>query len=82
MLRMHRSRFVRSSDASSWRRLAANAPNSWPSVIGTASCSCVRPIFTMCANDFAFASITATRSFTAVTSDSLPSAIASFNALG
>ena len=28
--------------------------NSWPSVIGTASCSCVRPIFTMSANSSPF----------------------------
>ena len=37
---------VRRRRAMSSPSVTAKAPNSWPSVIGTASCSCVRPILT------------------------------------
>ena len=35
---------------------AAYPPNSWPSVIGTASCRCVRPVFRIRANSTLFSS--------------------------
>ena len=48
----------RPGSVSSIRRMSASScatypPNSWPSVSGTASCRCVRPIFTMSANSSA-----------------------------
>ena len=36
-------------------RVTANASNSWPSVIGTASCSCVRPILITLSNSLPLA---------------------------
>ena len=51
-----------SSARASFRRgssspiITAKAINSWPSVIGTASCSWVRPIFSTSANSAALAS--------------------------
>ena len=44
------------SRCTSSRSVTANALNSCPSVIGTASCSWVRPTLTMCANSRPFAS--------------------------
>ncbi len=41
------------SRASSSRKVVANAPSSWPTVIGTASCSWVRPIFGIARNSVA-----------------------------
>ena len=48
----------RPGSVSSIRPMSASScatypPNSWPSVSGTASCRCVRPIFTMSANSSA-----------------------------
>ena len=50
------SEALRAGAASSSPIITAKAENSWPSVIGTASCSCVRPIFSTLLNSSALRS--------------------------
>ena len=52
MLILHSTFWMRSSARTSPPSVAAKASNSWPSVMGTASWSCVRPIFRIAANSF------------------------------
>ena len=53
-----------------WRTHAAQPPNSWPSVMGTASCRCVRPVLSTPANSSAFCSRLSTSPRAACTSGS------------
>ena len=63
-------------------RLAAQASNSWPRVMGTASCSWVRPILMMCRNSAPLARRSATKPAISVTSSRLAKAMANFKADG
>ena len=76
------SALVRCRPASSCRKLVAKAPNSWPSVIGTASCNCVRPILTTAANSRDLCSKAAINSPTTSNRRWLLKIMPSYNALG
>ena len=74
MLVSERMFCITSSVRTSPTSVSANAPNSWPSVIGTASWSCVRPILTIEPNSLLLARNAAISSFMAAMSWTLPSA--------
>ena len=59
-----------------------NAVNSWPSVIGTASCNCVRPIFTNAENSSPLCRNAAASADIAPRSDSMLMCKAIFTAVG
>ena len=60
------------SRSSSSPSMTAYVVNSWPSVIGTASCNCVRPIFSTSRNSSAFASNARRRTAIASISSKIP----------
>ncbi|MNC45104.1 hypothetical protein D3C75_940500 [compost metagenome] len=63
------SSWQRLMDLISSRRVTAKAWNSWPRVMGTASCNWVRPIFRMLLNSWALvskAAISASRAYRVV----------------
>ena len=62
--------------------VTAKAPNSWPSVIGTASCSWVRPSLSMSANSRAFGRQRSTSPRSACSSDRQANPRATFTAVG
>ena len=62
--------------------ITAYAENSWPSVIGTASCSWVRPIFSTSANSTALASNASRRAASSRMSSPIPVHAARRNAVG
>ena len=62
--------------------ITAKAENSWPSVIGTASCSCVRPIFSTLSNSSALASKAPRRRTIASISWPMPDQAATRSAVG
>ncbi len=78
----HRTFWMRSSAWTSPESVAANASNSWPSVIGTASWSCVRPIFRIPENSLPLRRNAAMSSFISLTRSTLPSAIPMWRAEG
>ena len=74
--------WMRSSAATSPASVSAKASNSWPSVIGTASWSCVRPILRMGANSLPLARNAAMSSLIAATSWTFPSAMPTCSEVG
>ena len=73
---------MRSRAMTSPESVAAKASNSWPSVIGTASWSCVRPILRIFENSLPFFRNAAMSCLTSLTSSTLPSAIPMWRAVG
>ena len=62
--------------------ITAKAENSWPSVIGTASCNCVRPIFSTSLNSSALRSKAPRSSAIASISRPMPNQAARRSAVG
>ena len=62
--------------------MAAKAANSWPRVMGTASCNWVRPIFRMGANSCALASKAPRSAASACSRVWMPKYVAIFTAVG
>jgi hypothetical protein len=73
---------MRTSVSTSLSRLAAQASNSWPSVMGTASWSCVRPILSTLPNSWPLRRNAPTRRRSSSTSWVFSSAIATCSAVG
>ena len=82
MLVSHRTYWIRSSALTSPDSVSANAMNSWPSVIGTASWSWVRPIFRIPENSAPFWRNASISSLIAATSRTLPSAMPTCSDVG
>ncbi len=82
MLVSHSTFWIRSSALTSPASVSPNAANSCPSVIGTASWSCVRPILTIAENSAPFRRKAAISSFIAATRRTLPSAMPTCSAVG
>ena len=75
-------RAISLSRLTSSSRVTANASNSCPNVIGTASCSCVRPIFIILSNSLPFARNASIRRFSSRTRSSLCRIKHSLNEVG
>ena len=82
MLTSHRTFWIAVSAFTSPASVSAKALNSWPSVIGTASWSWVRPILSTDANSLPLARKAAISSFIAATSWMLPRAMPRWRAVG
>ena len=82
MLVSQRTCWMRSSAWTSPESVAAKASNSWPSVMGTASWSCVRPILRIFENSLPLRRNDAMSSFIAATSSMLPRAMPTWRDVG
>ena len=82
MLTSHNTRCTASSARTSPASVSPKALNSWPSVMGTASCSCVRPIFRILSNSTAFAWKDAISCLISASMRTLPNAIPIWSAVG